>query len=146
MWRLLLGGATLAEGEHRSATAVIAQLYTTHSYPHLSECRCVLLTMHDHDQHDWNPSLFCWAFARYAVIDDNAFCHERLAIVDPMSGSQPLISPDGNLTLCVNGEIYNHNELRKEYQVRAYLRVRVSACSRVCVHMCVCVRACVSVL
>ncbi len=40
--------------------------------------------------------------------------HERLAIVDPQSGGQPLVSEDGNLALAVNGEIYNHNELRKQ--------------------------------
>lgn len=39
--------------------------------------------------------------------------HERLAIVDPQSGGQPLYSNDKNLVLAVNGEIYNHNELRK---------------------------------
>jgi len=38
--------------------------------------------------------------------------HERLAIVDPKSGSQPLYSPDGKVILAVNGEIYNHQELR----------------------------------
>lgn len=38
--------------------------------------------------------------------------HERLAIVDPRSGSQPLYSPDGKVVLAVNGEIYNHQELR----------------------------------
>ncbi len=39
--------------------------------------------------------------------------HERLAIVDPISGKQPIVSIDGNLILAVNGEIYNHQELRK---------------------------------
>jgi len=39
--------------------------------------------------------------------------HERLAIVDPISGAQPLTSEDGNLVLTVNGEIYNHMDLRK---------------------------------
>ena len=39
--------------------------------------------------------------------------HERLAIVDPQSGGQPLYSKDGNLILAVNGEIYNHRELRE---------------------------------
>ena len=38
--------------------------------------------------------------------------HERLAIVDPASGAQPLRSRDGTLALAVNGEIYNHRELR----------------------------------
>jgi asparagine synthase (glutamine-hydrolysing) len=40
--------------------------------------------------------------------------HERLAIVDPASGKQPLISKDGNLVLTVNGEIYNHQQLRED--------------------------------
>ncbi len=40
--------------------------------------------------------------------------HERLAIVDPKSGSQPLYSPDGQIVLAVNGEIYNHEELRAQ--------------------------------
>ncbi|MBB5767533.1 asparagine synthase B [Xanthomonas euroxanthea] len=40
--------------------------------------------------------------------------HERLAIVDPAGGSQPLLSDDGALALAVNGEIYNHRELKQE--------------------------------
>ena len=40
--------------------------------------------------------------------------HERLSIVDPASGGQPLISPDGKVVLCVNGEIYNHRKLREQ--------------------------------
>ena len=39
--------------------------------------------------------------------------HERLSIVDPQSGGQPLKSKDGKLILSVNGEIYNHMEIRK---------------------------------
>jgi asparagine synthase (glutamine-hydrolysing) len=42
-------------------------------------------------------------------------CHERLAIVDPASGKQPLFSHDAKLVLAVNGEIYNHQQLRKKY-------------------------------
>ncbi len=42
--------------------------------------------------------------------------HERLSIVDPASGGQPLKSKDGKLILTVNGEIYNHRELRKELE------------------------------
>ncbi len=44
--------------------------------------------------------------------------HERLAIVDPISGKQPLKSPDGHLVLAVNGEIYNHREIRKSFAGR----------------------------
>lgn len=46
--------------------------------------------------------------------DDRAvLAHERLAIVDPQSGGQPLVSPDGKQVLAVNGEIYNHRQLRE---------------------------------
>ncbi|MEE3483468.1 MAG: asparagine synthase B [Bacteroidales bacterium] len=41
--------------------------------------------------------------------------HERLSIVDPKSGGQPLFSPDKKQILAVNGEIYNHREIRKEF-------------------------------
>lgn len=41
--------------------------------------------------------------------------HERLAIVDPASGQQPLFSEDKKLILAANGEIYNHRELRKQF-------------------------------
>jgi asparagine synthase (glutamine-hydrolysing) len=41
--------------------------------------------------------------------------HERLAIVDPISGGQPLYSEDKKLYLAVNGEIYNHRELRAQF-------------------------------
>jgi asparagine synthase (glutamine-hydrolysing) len=40
--------------------------------------------------------------------------HERLAIVDPISGGQPLYNADKSLVLAVNGEIYNHEHLREE--------------------------------
>ena len=45
-------------------------------------------------------------------VDEGAILvHERLAIVDPAGGSQPIRSSDGQLVLAVNGEIYNHREL-----------------------------------
>ncbi|MEB8329830.1 asparagine synthase B [Flavobacteriaceae bacterium KMM 6897] len=49
--------------------------------------------------------------------DDKAIlAHERLAIVDPASGKQPLVSEDKKLILAANGEIYNHRELRKQFE------------------------------
>jgi len=49
--------------------------------------------------------------------DANAIlAHERLAIVDPASGKQPLYSEDKKLILAANGEIYNHRELRKQFE------------------------------
>jgi asparagine synthase (glutamine-hydrolysing) len=56
---------------------------------------------------DWS-GIFCCERAILA--------HERLSIVDPESGGQPLTSTDGNLILSVNGEIYNHQEIRKKYE------------------------------
>lgn len=41
--------------------------------------------------------------------------HERLSIVDPKSGSQPLKTKEGDVILAVNGEIYNHREIREKY-------------------------------
>lgn len=48
--------------------------------------------------------------------DKAVLAHERLAIVDPASGKQPLLSPDGKLVLAANGEIYNHQELRAQFK------------------------------
>lgn len=42
-------------------------------------------------------------------------CHERLSIVDPESGKQPLLSSDKKQVLAVNGEIYNHQDIRRRY-------------------------------
>ena len=44
--------------------------------------------------------------------------HERLAIVDPLSGGQPLFSADGKKVLAVNGEIYNHQDIRRQFAGR----------------------------
>lgn len=56
---------------------------------------------------DWS-GIYCGGSAVLA--------HERLSIVDPASGGQPLVSPDGAQVLCVNGEIYNHRELRERLE------------------------------
>ncbi|MFH1121658.1 MAG: asparagine synthase B [Bacteroidota bacterium] len=53
--------------------------------------------------------------------------HERLSIVDPQSGGQPLKSRDGKLILSVNGEIYNHTDLRKDL-IRDYEFLTHSDC------------------
>ena len=55
---------------------------------------------------DWS-GIYCGGTAILA--------HERLSIVDPESGKQPLFSPDMKQVLAVNGEIYNHQEIRKRY-------------------------------
>ncbi len=58
---------------------------------------------------DWS-GIYCGGSAILA--------HERLSIVDPESGQQPLFSPDRKQILAVNGEIYNHREIRKWYEGR----------------------------
>jgi asparagine synthase (glutamine-hydrolysing) len=55
---------------------------------------------------DWS-GIYCGGSAILA--------HERLSIVDPESGKQPLFSPDKKQILAVNGEIYNHHDIRKQY-------------------------------
>jgi len=52
--------------------------------------------------------------------------HERLAIVDVNTGAQPLLSADGSCALAVNGEIYNHQELRR--QLPGYAFATASDC------------------
>ena len=56
---------------------------------------------------DWS-GIYCGGSAILA--------HERLSIVDPESGGQPLFSPDRQQILAVNGEIYNHQEIRQRYE------------------------------
>ena len=58
---------------------------------------------------DWS-GIYCGGSAILA--------HERLSIVDPESGGQPLYSPDRKQVLAVNGEIYNHQDIRKAYAGR----------------------------
>jgi asparagine synthase (glutamine-hydrolysing) len=49
-----------------------------------------------------------------------ALAHTRLAIIDVAGGDQPLDSEDGRVTAIVNGEIYNHRELRKGLEARGH--------------------------
>lgn len=54
---------------------------------------------------DWSGIYSC---------DNAILAHERLAIVDVANGAQPLISQDEQIILAVNGEIYNHKELKAQ--------------------------------
>ncbi len=62
---------------------------------------------------DWS-GIYCGGSAILA--------HERLSIVDPKSGGQPLYSPDKKQILAVNGEIYNHREIRNKYAQRYHFQ------------------------
>lgn len=75
-----------------------------------TELRATVLKMSKKVRHrgpDWSGIFYC---------DKAILAHERLSIVDPQSGKQPLYSKDCNLILAVNGEIYNHQEIRKRYE------------------------------
>ncbi len=48
------------------------------------------------------------------------FGHRRLAIIDLVTGDQPMSSADGSLSLIFNGEIYNYRELRRELEARGF--------------------------
>ena len=52
--------------------------------------------------------------------EDAALLHRRLIVIDPEGGSQPMSSPDGNIVLIYNGELYNTPELRAELQSRGH--------------------------
>ena len=74
-----------------------------------SELREKALKMSQKIRHrgpDWS-GIYCGGSAILA--------HERLSIVDPESGGQPLYSPDRKQVLAVNGEIYNHQEIRRRF-------------------------------
>lgn len=74
------------------------------------ELRTTVLKMSKKVRHrgpDWSGIFYC---------EKAILAHERLSIVDPQSGRQPLYSKDRNLILAVNGEIYNHQEIRKRYE------------------------------
>ncbi len=77
-----------------------------------SELRQKALKMSQKIRHrgpDWS-GIYCGGTAILA--------HERLSIVDPESGGQPLYSPDRKQVLAVNGEIYNHQEIRRRFAGR----------------------------
>ncbi|MBI2822484.1 MAG: asparagine synthase (glutamine-hydrolyzing) [Acidobacteria bacterium] len=47
-----------------------------------------------------------------------AFCNNRLAVIDPVAGKQPIFNEDGTCAIVFNGEIYNYRELRKDLEAR----------------------------
>ena len=75
-----------------------------------TELRSAVLKMSKKVRHrgpDWSGIFYC---------EKAILAHERLSIVDPQSGRQPLYSKDKNLILAVNGEIYNHQDIRRRYE------------------------------
>lgn len=75
-----------------------------------SERRKEVLKMSQKIRHrgpDWSGIYCC---------DGAIMSHERLSIIDPQSGGQPLKNASGDIILTVNGEIYNHKSIREEFE------------------------------
>ena len=60
--------------------------------------------------------------------------HTRLAIIDVAGGDQPLDSEDGDVSVVVNGEIYNHLDLRAGLEKRGH-RFATHSDSEVVAHL-----------
>lgn len=87
-----------------------------------SDLRRELITCSSRIRHrgpDWSGYKVYEADAGAGRPCPHGIAHERLAIMDPESGSQPLVSRDGHIVVAANGEIYNYKELyaslEKEY-------------------------------
>ena len=79
---------------------------------------------------DVRNNLFTFTGIRVQEIESriNVLAHERLAIVDPLQGAQPLVDPTGKVVLSVNGEIWNHEKLRQDPQLEGYPFATASDC------------------
>ena len=64
----------------------------------------------------------------YFLEDHIGLVHTRLSIIDLEGGAQPLSSPDGNMRLVANGEIYNYPELRKSFDPQTGVPLTGSDC------------------
>ncbi|MDR1331143.1 MAG: asparagine synthase B [Tannerella sp.] len=94
----------------------ITAIFNIHGEESLDDLRTQALQMSKRIRHrgpDWSGIY---------TGDRAILAHERLSIVDPASGKQPLVSPDGKVILCVNGEIYNHLEIRERLKGRYNFR------------------------
>ena len=85
---------------------IVAILNVKEQTPALREKALKMSQKIRHRGPDWS-GIYCGGSAILA--------HERLSIVDPESGGQPLFSPDRKQVLAVNGEIYNHQEIRRRF-------------------------------
>ena len=85
---------------------IVAILNVKEQTPALREKALKMSQKIRHRGPDWS-GIYCGGSAILA--------HERLSIVDPESGGQPLFSPDRKQVLAVNGEIYNHQEVRRRF-------------------------------
>lgn len=63
---------------------------------------------------DWSGYIVVSKDEAAGIPNSHGIAHERLAIMDPESGEQPLVSEDGNVIVAANGEIYNYKDLYQE--------------------------------
>jgi asparagine synthase (glutamine-hydrolysing) len=60
--------------------------------------------------------------------------HVRLAVIDPLTGQQPIANEDGSIVAAVNGEFYGHEEIRRELEARGHV-FRTRSDSEILVHL-----------
>ena len=66
---------------------------------------------------DWSGYIVVSKDTEAGIPNSHGIAHERLAIMDPDSGEQPLVSEDGNVIVAANGEIYNYRTLRRRLEL-----------------------------
>ncbi|KAL8887932.1 MAG: hypothetical protein Q9205_005032 [Flavoplaca limonia] len=85
-------------------------IFACHCHPNVQQFKPTALRMAKAARHrgpDWSGNF---------TANNTILAHERLSIVGVDSGAQPLVNGDGSLSLAVNGEIYNHRLLRKQFK------------------------------
>ena len=70
----------------------------------------------------------------YLLLDHVGMATRRLSIVDPAGGDQPIAGEDGAVTVCCNGEIFNHRQLRRELEAAGHV-FRTGSDVEVLVHL-----------
>jgi len=94
---------------------IIAILQSTLSKKNVKELLLQSMRSIRHRGPDWNGTFINSQIdSSENYILTNAIGHERLTIVDPNTGSQPLYNSDHTVVVSVNGEIYNHKRLREQ--------------------------------
>ncbi|KAF5026196.1 hypothetical protein F66182_1760 [Fusarium sp. NRRL 66182] len=91
-------------------------IFACHRHPDVEKFKPTALKLAKQIRHrgpDWSGSV---------IANHTILCHERLSIVGVESGAQPLTNADDSIILAVNGEIYNHRQIRKHLKERYHFK------------------------
>lgn len=100
---------------------------------HLSNTRQRIVDMSNKVKHrgpDWSGVYQTSALKENGEIMACSMGHQRLSIIDPFGGEQPIVNPETKTVLCVNGEIYSHKQIREKYE-RVYKYQTGSDCEAI---------------